>query len=177
MSVLEAVVGKLGENGIPFAVIGAAGLAVQGLLRATLDVDLLTTEDRVLQRSLWEDLVEAEFEVEIRHGDISDPLVGVVSVWAQEDRPVDVIVGEAPWQRRIVEEAGSGFVEGMKLPVASRAGLILLKLYAGGPQDRWDIEQLLRLAGDDRGLREEVSRGVAELPRRAQTLWKELAGG
>ncbi len=177
MSVLEAVVGKLRETAVPFVVIGASGMAVQGLLRATLDVDLLTTEARVLQRRMWGDLVEAGLVVEIRHGDISDPLVGVVSVSAEGDRPVDVIVGEAPWQRRIVEEAVPGFVEGMKLPVASVAGLILLKLYAGGPQDLWDIEQLLRLGGDGQDLREEVSRRVAKLPPRARSLWEELAGG
>ena len=35
-----------------------------------------------------------------------------------------------------------------RLPIVTPADLILLKLYAGGSQDHWDIEQLL--ARDDR---------------------------
>ena len=174
LTTLERVIETLREAGIQFAVIGASGMAVHGVLRSTLDIDLLTTNRQVLKKKMWDRLVHGGFEADIRFGDISDPLVGVVTVSVDADRPVDLIVGEAPWQERIIEEAASGFVAGMDLPVASLVGLILLKLYAGGPQDCWDIKQLRRRAGDPDKLEREISERVLNLPVRAQKLWEAL---
>ena len=175
VTTLEGVVETLQEAEIQFAVIGASGMAVHGVLRSTLDIDLLTTNRRVLQKRMWDRLVNGGFEVDIRLGDISDPLVGVVTVSVDADRPVDLIVGEAPWQERIIEEAAPGFVAGMDLPGASLVGLILLKLYAGGPQDCWDIKQLRRRAGNPESVEREISERVLNLPVRARRLWEDLA--
>jgi len=175
VTTLQGVVNTLREARIRFAVIGASAMAAHGVVRSTLDVDLLTTDRRTLQRSVWNALADAGYEVEIRFGDISDPLVGVVTVSADPDRPVDLIVGEAPWQERIVEEAPATSLAGMTVPVASLAGIVVLKLYAGGPQDRWDIEQLLRRAEDRDAMEREISRRVLELPVRVRRLWEELS--
>jgi hypothetical protein len=52
--------------------------------------------------------------------------------------------------------------------------LILLKLYAGGPQDAWDIAQLL--GGEDRGaLVAAVDALVTLLPDDARSLWRTIA--
>ncbi len=63
------------------------------------------------------------------------------------------------------------------LLVAVRASdLILLKLYAGGGQDAWDIEQLL--ATDERGaLVAAVDAEVGSLPADAQQRWRRVSGG
>ena len=59
------------------------------------------------------------------------------------------------------------------MPVLRPSDLALLKLYAGGPQDAWDIEQLL--AGADRGaLIAEVESRLADLPPRATALWRRI---
>jgi hypothetical protein len=61
------------------------------------------------------------------------------------------------------------------LPVISPADLILLKLYAGGSQDGWDIEQLL--AGDSRlALVEEVEARLDRLPAECRRLWARIVG-
>jgi len=62
---------------------------------------------------------------------------------------------------------------GVDLPILRAADLILLKLYAGGPQDRWDIAQLLA-AGDHGALVEEVELRLPDLPSEASALWKSL---
>lgn len=54
--------------------------------------------------------------------------------------------------------------------VATASDLILLKLYAGAPQDRWDIERLLATSNDP-ALREKINEDVADLPTECQTLW------
>ncbi len=53
-------------------------------------------------------------------------------------------------------------------------GLVLLKLYAGGPQDRWDIEQVLALAVDREQFRADIDARAAELPSRCQRLWSRI---
>ncbi len=174
MSLVREVAATLHGAGIRCALIGAAGMAVHGIARSTVDIDLLVTDRAALRSGTWSTLRSAGCAVDIRHGDASDPLAGVVTVERGAERPVDVIVGEAPWQRRIVAEARPGRVADAELPVATPAGLVLLKLYAGGPGDQWDIHQLLAAAGDPRRLREEVTRRLDELPGRCRALWNRI---
>lgn len=66
-------------------------------------------------------------------------------------------------------------IEGVDVPVAAPADLILLKLYAGGPQDAWDIEQLL--GGPDRAqLVAEVEAALRPLPAECHQLWERVRG-
>ena len=55
------------------------------------------------------------------------------------------------------------------VPVVTTSDLILLKLYAGGPQDLWDIEQLL--ADADGEVRGEVDLRVRALPLECRQQW------
>jgi len=174
MTPVEAVTDRLRAAGVDFVAIGASGMAVWGVVRATVDIDLLTTEARVLREVFWEPVRSAGLEVEIRWGDTSDPLVGVVSIAGGAGRPVDLVVGEAPWQMAIVKEGEPASIGGLQLPAATPAGLVLLKLYAGGPQDRWDIDQLLRGAPDRESLMAEISRRIEDLPPRCRALWSEI---
>jgi len=73
--------------------------------------------------------------------------------------------------RAVETEIGS-----VRVPVARAADLILLKLYAGGHQDKWDIEQLL--TGPDRErLVAAVDHEVDALPADSRRLWARIRGG
>ena len=63
-------------------------------------------------------------------------------------------------------------VPGGVLPVADPADLILLKLYAGGSQDLWDIEQLLAAAQPSAALAEIVDARLAAAPAALRALWE-----
>jgi hypothetical protein len=149
-------------------------MAALGASRSTQDLDILTTDRWVLRSPYWRRLEECGATVEIRSGDIQDPLVGVVRFTRASDRPVDVIVGEGSWQERILEEAVSRRVADVDVPVVDAVGLVLLKLYAGGPQDRWDIEQVLALAADREKLQTDLDERVADLPSRCRRLWNRI---
>ena len=170
MSGLRPVVEILRRHDIPFALIGASALAAHGVSRSTLDIDLLTTDPRALGDSLWRDLSG----VDIRRGDADDPLAGVVRIPAPAGF-VDVVVGRSAWQTEIVERARPTSFEDVHIPVVDASGLILLKLFAGGPQDAWDIEQLFA-AGDREALRREVETRLDLLPRTARSLWTRVSG-
>lgn len=168
---LSEVVGLLQQGGAPHALVGAAALAVHGVSRSTLDLDLLTTDRAVLRRAFWSEIAGTGADVEIRTGDISDPLVGVVRLSRGEERPVDVIVGEGQWQERILAAAQPHTVAGVLAPVIDEVGIVLMKLYAGGPQDLWDIQQLLAASPDPDDLARRVTEQLAGLPGRCRSLW------
>jgi hypothetical protein len=148
-------------------------MAVHGVSRATVDLDLLTTDASVLDPSRWDELRRGGVDVEVRHGDFEDPLAGVVRLRAPGDRSVDVIVGRHPWQQSIVERAELLALEGMVLPVVRAADVVLLKLFAGGIQDAWDVEQLLA-SGDREALSAEIEERLTDLPPECRALWTKI---
>jgi hypothetical protein len=168
--VLEA----LDAAGIDFALIGGIALAAHGSLRSTLDLDLLALDARCLREQTWSSLIDAGIKVEIRKGDDDDPLLGVVRIDEDGPRPIDIILGRSPrWQHPILERARARMVklEDRPVPLVEAADLVLLKLYAGGIQDRADILDLL---STDDALVPTVEERVAGVPRHARELWATL---
>lgn len=161
------------ENlGARYAVIGAIALAVRGAPRFTLDFDLLTTDRRVLQDSVWAQLSGSGVEVDVRKGDFDDPLAGVVRIGAPPDQ-IDIIVAKWEWQQHVIDRAEMVDIEGKPMPVALASDLILLKLDAGGPIDQQDVIQLLAVGRRDQ-LVAEVSKKIADLPEEPRALWQRL---
>jgi hypothetical protein len=170
VTLLERVAHLLTQQRIAHALIGAAALAVHGVSRSTLDQDLLVHDRRVLESDLWLPLPGAPI-VDIRRGDSDDPLAGVVRLTEGTERVVDVVVGRHKWQEDILARATS--IGGHELPVVQRADLILLKLYAGGSQDKWDIEQLLAIDSSTVTMAA-VDAHLASLPTRSREMWASL---
>ena len=170
-TLLRRVHEQLSATGIAHALIGAAALAIHGVSRSTFDQDLLATDPRALTPAAWTTLTD-ETQVDIRRGDDDDPLAGVVRVTCPGERDVDVVVGRHKWQSTIIEGATALDTPAGPMPVASPEGLVLLKLYAGGPQDLWDIEQLRATLGPPLDLA--VNRHVDSLPGQAREMWTRL---
>src|SRR5262245_33185475 len=105
MILLGRVVDLLASRQVPHALIGAAALAARGIARSTFDIDLLTTDPRVLSDDWWTPLGIENATVDVRRGDADDPLAGVVRIETPGDRPVDVVVGRHAWQARAVARA------------------------------------------------------------------------
>lgn len=175
MSLVSEVIAVLATQGIRSAVIGAAALALHGASRATEDVDLLAVDSRCLDDRLWDALRRGGTRCDIRRGDDDDPLAGVVRCERTGERTVDLVVGRAAWQRQVIERASALRLvpHEPELPVVGPADLVLLKLYAGGPQDAWDIRQLL-LGPAGAMIRQEVGERLDDLPLEGRSLWEEL---
>jgi hypothetical protein len=171
-SLLNLVVDVLDSRRVPCALIGAAALAVHGISRSTFDIDLLVTDRRVLDDSFWIPL-PASVAREIRVGDAADPLAGVIRFSLSGERDIDIVVGRGTWDADIVARAEATTLQGRSLPTARVEDVILLKLYAGGSQDRWDIEQLLARPDRD-AVVALVDRHVGVLPSDARRLWSTL---
>ncbi|HEX6899975.1 MAG TPA: nucleotidyltransferase [Thermoanaerobaculia bacterium] len=173
MSLLARVVAVLEAKGIPFALIGASALTIHGVNRLTLDMDLLVVDPVCLDVQTWLGLAAEGVSVDVRRGDLTDPLAGVVRFEAPSETSVDLVIGKFVWQREILEKSRQALFAGLEIPVLEAVELILLKLYAGGHQDAWDIQQLL--TGPDRetliaGVEQELPR----LPKECSNFWRRI---
>jgi hypothetical protein len=161
----------LDRESIPHAVVGAVALAVHGVLRASDDIDVLVTDRRCLDRALWTEIERSGETIEIRLGDAEDPLAGVIRLSTPTHTRIDIVVGRSSWQTDAITRARSVPLFGGQVPVASPVDLVLLKLYAGGPQDAWDIHQMLDAVP---GLDADVAPAVGVLPRDCAELWQRI---
>jgi hypothetical protein len=173
MSLLRDVTFHLEAEAIAFTLIGANALAVHGVSRSTLDVDLLTVDDRVLRRDVWANVEARGCDIRISKGDADDPLAGCVRL-AAEGAVVDVILGRYAWQKALIEASPVTSVGALSLPVAPPYALILLKLHAGGPKDAWDIRALLESIATPDAVVAEVEHGLPLLPEDARKLWARI---
>lgn len=170
MTLLEQIDRFLSDRAVDHALIGATALAVHGVSRSTMDQDLLALDRRVLDDTFWAAIADGT-AIDVRRGDPDDPLAGVVRIHRPGERDVDVVVGRHAWQHATLQRAISVGDQGLR--VVDAADLVLLKLYAGGSQDRWDIEQLLALdAGAS--LARIVDERAAALPLSVRELWAAL---
>jgi hypothetical protein len=171
---VDRVADLFDEQHINFALIGAEALAVRGVPRSSYDVDLLTVDARVLSNELWEP-VRILADIEIRRGDLDDPLRGVVKIRPPKEKSIDVVVGRWKWQQRVIERAEATPSEGRMLPTVTTADLILLKLAAGGPQDAWDVTSLLAVT--TARVAAEVEERLPDLKHDAKDLWRRIRAG
>jgi hypothetical protein len=156
-----------------FAAVGGVALAVRGVARPTFDVDLLTTDVSVLAEAYWALVTRDGTQIEIRRGDMDDPLRGLVRLLSRDERPVDVFVGRGSWLDGVVTRAEPFALLDARIPVVRAADLAFLMLHAGGTQDLSDVRQLLDADGDG-ALADEVSARLPEVPRGAAILWRRL---
>lgn len=152
--------------------IGASALLFHGFSRSTRDRDLLVLDARCLDSKFWSDLAAEGAELEIRRGDLFDPLAGLVRIRVGTEI-VDLVLGKFLWQRDILERAEEFQIDDQPLFVARASDLILLKLHAGGPQDAWDIVQLLTTPERDAWVRE-VEGSLEKLPDSCTELWRKI---
>jgi predicted nucleotidyltransferase len=170
LTLLARVAERLRSAGVDFCVIGAAALAVHGIVRATADLDLLVADSRPLQDDFW----GADFSDvprDARAGEMDDPLGGVVRLGEPFQDRIDLVVAKPSWHRAVIANAEPVDVLGVEVAVATAADLVALKLYAGGPQDAWDVHQLLDA---EPSLIAEVEQRVVQLPAEARSLWAKI---
>ena len=170
---IEPVTRVLDAADVSYALIGAHAMAVRGYPRFTVDIDLLTTDARVLDAATWVPLIEQGARVDRRRGDDEDPLAGVVHIVLADDTNVDVVVGRWAWEQQVVARAEPMTVLGVTIAVPTTSDLILLKLAAGGHLDLHDAAALLALADRARVIADVEAR-LGDVRPDVRSLWDDL---
>lgn len=138
------LLGDFAAAGVPYALVGGIALAIHGVPRATVDIDVLVQPERVTQA--LEVAARRGFTVAAMPMRFSDgmELRRVTRIEADEAMTLDLILVDAQlagvWESRIQASTDRGSVS-----VVSRAGLIQMKAAAGRPQDLADIRRLQEL--------------------------------
>jgi hypothetical protein len=170
---IERVRAVLDALGATYALIGAHAMAVRGYPRFTVDVDLLTADDRVLQPDIWKALAAEGARIDPRRGDGDDPLAGVVHILLTDGTDVDLVVAKWRWEADLIERAEPVVVNGHPIRVPPTSDLILLKLAAGGFADLQDAAALLALHDPDATARD-VEAHLAEVRPDVRAVWQDL---
>src|SRR6185436_7251972 len=142
---LRELVASLDEQKIEYALCGGMAMAVHGLMRTTIDIDLLIRSDSLeevfrIAKTLGynirgKDMSFANGAVEIRRVSKIDP--GDGELLSLDLLLVTAATGSA-WEERLQAQW-----EGRKLSVVSPDGLIALKRLRASDQDLVDIKALM----------------------------------
>jgi hypothetical protein len=170
-ALIGTIVAILEEERCGFALIGAMAMLAHDAPRATLDIDLLTTETRAL-RFGWRERLPADVTVDIRAGEHDDPLAGVITFERTGEPSIDLVIGRWKWQAAAIARAVPVRILGASIPVLAAADLVITKLDAGGHRDLLDVEFLLERLGES--LADAVRVRIPELPSTLQHDCEEL---
>ena len=154
---ITSLLEKAKTNGLvqKYALIGGFAVSAWGVPRATNDLDFALAVGSADPGDLAT-LLKAEFHP----GDLNDPLRGVFRCSLKiEDYtiPVQLILLPAVWEHLVFQKVVSLAVFGCTVPVVNWQSLVLLKLYAGGPQDLLDARQILAVRQPNRNELQEVT--------------------
>ena len=124
----------------PNALIGALAVAAHGYIRATDDIDFVSTAE---PKEIQARLAKAGIASKIRRGDVLEGDIPSVVYGRADGFRFDVLFPPVPidWSRTVVLPLS----EGSRLRVVDLDALVRLKLRAGGPQDLIDVVHLVRL--------------------------------
>ena len=142
----KSITAALNDAGIDYAVCGGWAMAIHGLPRATIDIDLLILADD-LDRA-WELAKHGGYDVEgsplhLGDGDIEIRRISKVDPGSDNLFTLDFLLVTPPlnevWYERELVEWEDG-----KTWAVSKAGLIELKKISDREQDLLDIKELER---------------------------------
>ncbi|MEA3186378.1 MAG: hypothetical protein QOD99_208 [Chthoniobacter sp.] len=140
---LKAIVTRLQELRIPYALCGGLAMAVHGYPRATLDIDLLSLRDSTQDistaaRTLGYTLTAAPMT--FADGDVRIFRISKLSPEDEDVLPLDILSLSPAIEAMLTTEETEW--EGVQLCVVDARSLICLKRLRNNAQDLADIERL-----------------------------------
>jgi hypothetical protein len=133
---------------VPYAVIGALAVSVHGLPRFTADADAMIWLEGTgeTMTGLRDRFVSAGYLSQLSHGDVDDPLTGVLVLEDAHKNQVDLVLGLKGMDPKAVKRCVTTTLLGSPLQVLGAEDLIAMKVFAGGPQDLEDVRGILQVS-------------------------------
>lgn len=140
------VIEVLEREGVEYAVIGALAAAVYGAIRASADADALVSLSVARLSNLSQLLKKKGFTVELRRGDIEDPIPAMLVIGDKHENRVDLLGGLRGLDPQMLSRSVEIPFSGARMRVVGREDFVAMKCFAGGPQDLEDARAALRTA-------------------------------
>jgi hypothetical protein len=134
------VLETLRRSEVPFALVGAAALAVRGLPRMTRDVDVVVLLEDAF--AALDALEGAGFKsiAPVARRDEPEPMYVLKDA---EGNEVDVLVAAGEPESTVVAEATKARAFGVEAPVATLEHLVLMYLYSNQPRHLGDLARIV----------------------------------
>jgi len=147
---LLQVIKVLDRCKIPYAIVGAFAASFYGVVRASLDADAVVSleggdgkRERLLSL-----LKKRRLKVTLRHGDLSDPIRGIIRIEDSFQNRVDLLIGIRGMGEDIFERIVSATFMNQKVKVIGIEDFVAMKIYAGSAKDIQDAIGVLRVCAD-----------------------------
>jgi hypothetical protein len=118
-----------------YAVIGAMAAAVHGVVRASLDADLLLSATPQRATEVESRLAAAGFQTSLQQGDFEDPIAAVLRARDSYGNQVDLLFGLRGVEPALFDRALVVPYKETTIDVVGREDFVAMKLFAGAPQD------------------------------------------
>lgn len=134
---------------IPYAVIGAMAASYYGVVRASMDADVVISLARspVTVGRLKQRIEKAKLKVMVRRADADDPLRGLVMVEDAFGNQVDLILGIKGMDTGAYKRLQTAEFQGAEVRMIGCEDLVAMKAFAGKPKDMMDAAGILAVSG------------------------------
>jgi hypothetical protein len=143
------VLDVLAEFQIPYAVVGALAVSYYGIPRATADADAVIWLDNSGKstREIANKIAGAGYRVELRQGDVDDPIAQLIQINDEHGNEVDLLHGVRGMDPAATGRCVNASLQGGSIRILAVEDLIAMKAFAGGPQDLQDVRGILQVSG------------------------------
>jgi predicted nucleotidyltransferase len=145
---LVDVVEFLVTRNVDYAVIGALAASVHGVVRASMDADVLLSVDTAEVKHLESVFKAAGFRTELTRGDFEDPIPGLLKVNDSFGNRVDLLLGLRGMEPQAFSRVVEVPFQGSTLKFIGREDFIAMKVFAGGPMDLLDATRAISAGRD-----------------------------
>ena len=130
------------RNQVSYAICGGFAVAKHGFVRMTLDLDLLinpSPENAAAVMAALTDFGFGSAGIELQH--LTDPSTAITL--GMQPNQIDLLTKmSSTTTSEILQRAENSEIDGIPVPVVSKADLIFAKKEANRPKDRIDLEEL-----------------------------------
>jgi hypothetical protein len=137
----------LGAQKVEYAIVGALAASVHGVVRASMDADVVLSIGVSQAAALEQALKAAGFTTTLSRGDMDDPIAGLLRASDVHENRVDLLIGLRGLERQAFSRTLEVPFQGARLRFIGREDFIAMKVFAGGPVDLVDASRALSAAG------------------------------
>jgi hypothetical protein len=142
------VIAALKRLKIPYAIVGAMAVSFYGFVRSSLDADAVISiqfkDDKFSK--LQDSLKKKGFQLDIRYGDLDDPIACVIDISDKFKNRVDLLIGLKGMKPSVFQRAKTASFMKVSIKIVSLEDLIAMKIFAGGPKDIQDVVGVLQVS-------------------------------
>ena len=142
------VIDVLNKFHVPYAIIGAFAASFYGVVRASLDADVMISlqQSQMDAKMLSDKLQKMGLKITYRKGDLHDPIGAVINVEDNFENRVDLLMNirgmtEDSFLRAIKTEFMNA-----QIHLIGIEDFIAMKIFAGSPKDLSDVVGVLRVS-------------------------------